>query len=328
MRATLIGPDALRAANELRERYPFLGNSCRIQPRVEPLEQLLAQRRHTTSPRLHRLYLCQEDEQEALKTALISGAFLHSAVGSIVVRLDRTAGMAEGFQSGRLDALAGRLRMVDVIAEGCDPGLIREDLTEMLARACHQRYLAEQFEAGVAPGSTGAMVGWEQLPEKFRSANRDLAVDVGRKLAQIGCLLTPRSAGEPEFAYRSGEVERLAELEHERWMAERLRTGWSYGAVRDEAAKRHPTMVPWDELTDEQKEKDRQAVRGFPAMLADAGLVIVRVEAADGEAPPTGRGAGPEHDPQIEALLAPQPGPPAADGSNIRSGGPPRARSR
>jgi voltage-gated potassium channel Kch len=303
MRATLIGHDAAQVANELRDRYAFLGRSCRIQPRTESLDRLLAQRRDAAAPRLHRLYLCQADEGEALKTALASAAYLRSAVGSIVVRLDRMAGMAEGFRgkggpsgAARLDALGGRLRMVDVIGEGCDPGLISEDLTETLARACHQRFLVEQFEAGAEPGSTAALVRWEELPEEYRDANRDLAADVGRKLNEIGCLLTPRAVGEPEFAYQGDEVERLAEREHARWMAERQRRGWVYGPRRDEAAKRHTGLVPWAQLNEEQREKDRQAVRGFPAMLADAGLVIVR----------TGPG-GRDPDPEIDALLHPRP---------------------
>jgi hypothetical protein len=189
------------------------------------------------------------------------------------------AGMAEGFQrdlSGRalLDALGGRLRMVDVTAEGCDPARIGDDLAEELARACHQRYLTEF--GGIGGGA--AMVGWEELPEDYRTANRDQAADVGRKLAAIGCLLNPRSAGEPEFAFRSDEVELLAQLEHERWTAERIRSGWTYGSQRDDAAKRHPCVAPWDALTDQYREKDRQAVLAIPVMLADVGLVIVRVE--------------------------------------------------
>ena len=322
MHAILIGPDAVEAASLLRDRYGFLGRSCRIQPRTEPLDRLLTQRRYTEEPRLRRLYLCQEDESEALKTALASVPYLHTAVGSIVVRLDKTAGVAEGFRrpgvtesGGMLDALAGRLRMVDVIFESCDPALIGEDLTEVLARACHQRYLVERFEAGDAPGIRPSLVCWEELAEEYRSANRDLAADVGRKFTEIGCLLAPRYAGEPEFAYEDGEVEWLAQQEHDRWTAERRSRGWVYGPQRDDAKKVHPSLLLWDELSTPQRDKDRQAVLALPAILADAGLVIVRVG--------PGR-AGPADARGNAAVDEAAPDAPV----RVRSGGLLRARSR
>ena len=61
-------------------------------------------------------------------------------------------------------------------------------------------------------------------------------------------------------------------------MAERLRHGWTLGQVRDEARRRHPSLVPWADLPEPQREKDRQVVRGLPSMLADGGLAIVRAE--------------------------------------------------
>jgi hypothetical protein len=43
---------------------------------------------------------------------------------------------------------------------------------------------------------------------------------------------------------------------HDAWLAEKERTGWRYGAVKDEETKTHPCYVPFDELPPEQKAKD------------------------------------------------------------------------
>lgn len=43
---------------------------------------------------------------------------------------------------------------------------------------------------------------------------------------------------------------------HEAWMAEKLAAGWEYGPVKDTAAKRHPCLVPFDQLPREQQAKD------------------------------------------------------------------------
>jgi hypothetical protein len=118
---------------------------------------------------------------------------------------------------------------------------------------------------------------WEDLAEDRRIANREQAMDIGRKLARIGCLLAPRSDATRDFGFRSGEVELLAELEHVRWVAERRRSGWAHGDTRDETARRHPDLVPWSELSNHSREKDRQAVEAIPDLLADVGLGIIRL---------------------------------------------------
>lgn len=71
-------------------------------------------------------------------------------------------------------------------------------------------------------------------------------------------------------------LEPMAEAEHNGWMAHRAANGWTYGPVRDDAAKKHPSMVPYAELPESEKEKDRNNVRHYPDFAARAGLKIVR----------------------------------------------------
>ena len=53
--------------------------------------------------------------------------------------------------------------------------------------------------------------------------------------------------------------ERIAENAHDVWALRRLRDGWTYGPARDDAAKRHPDLVPYAELSDAEKQYDRDA---------------------------------------------------------------------
>lgn len=280
--AVLVGPDARQAADLLIARYPFLENVCSLRAWTGTLEQLLSERSRAGAPRLRRLYLCQEDEGEALKSALNAVAHLRSAVGSVVVRLDRMSGIAKTFERERrgnalFDALGGRLRVVDVAEEACDPAVIGFDLVEGLARTGHQRYLLERLADGAAMGSAPAMGSWEQLSEGLRISNRAQIMDIGGKLAMIGCTLVPRPAPDQDFCYRQTEIEVLARREHERWSTERVGDGWRYGDRRDDAGKRHPDLVPWTRLSEPSREKDREAVRVLPELLAEVGLAIVRI---------------------------------------------------
>lgn len=43
---------------------------------------------------------------------------------------------------------------------------------------------------------------------------------------------------------------------HDNWMREKVGGGWTYGAVKDEVAKTHHCIVPFDQLPVEQQRKD------------------------------------------------------------------------
>ena len=46
------------------------------------------------------------------------------------------------------------------------------------------------------------------------------------------------------------------EQSHESWLAEKVRTGWKYGPVKNAETKEHPCFVPYTELPAEQQAKD------------------------------------------------------------------------
>jgi hypothetical protein len=70
-------------------------------------------------------------------------------------------------------------------------------------------------------------------------------------------------------------VERLAEAEHDGWMEQRLKNGWRQGEPRNDELKIHPLLVRYAKLSEKEKNKDRNAVRHFPEMVAKAGYRIV-----------------------------------------------------
>ena len=52
-------------------------------------------------------------------------------------------------------------------------------------------------------------------------------------------------------------AEQLAANTHDVWAAGRIKDGWTYGPVRNDAEKTHPCLIPYDELPDDEKEYDR-----------------------------------------------------------------------
>jgi len=72
-------------------------------------------------------------------------------------------------------------------------------------------------------------------------------------------------------------LERLAEAAHAIWMEGKLRDGWTHGPVTDKAKKIHNCLIPYSELSEADKESDRDLVRGIPIILAAAGYTIVEM---------------------------------------------------
>ena len=59
-------------------------------------------------------------------------------------------------------------------------------------------------------------------------------------------------------------IDRMAQREHDRWMAERLVSGWrppAEGEARDNELMIHNKIVPWDALNEQDKENDAVQVR-------------------------------------------------------------------
>lgn len=52
-------------------------------------------------------------------------------------------------------------------------------------------------------------------------------------------------------------TERIAENVHENWSAGRISDGWIYGEERDDEKKTTPCLVPYSELSESEKEFDR-----------------------------------------------------------------------
>lgn len=52
-------------------------------------------------------------------------------------------------------------------------------------------------------------------------------------------------------------LEAIAKNVHEVWAQKRIKQGWKYGEKRDDATKRHPCLVAYEELPEEEKVYDR-----------------------------------------------------------------------
>ncbi|MDX2289325.1 MAG: RyR domain-containing protein [Hyphomicrobiaceae bacterium] len=64
-------------------------------------------------------------------------------------------------------------------------------------------------------------------------------------------------------------TETLAENTHDTWARRRLADGWTHGPARDDDKKQHPSLIPYADLSESEKDYDRQtALETLKAIIA------------------------------------------------------------
>ncbi len=66
---------------------------------------------------------------------------------------------------------------------------------------------------------------------------------------------------EPGAVLSSARIGSLVKLEHKRWNAYMRSEGYVFGDVKNQLAKTHPCLVPWEKLDSDTKEYDIAAVK-------------------------------------------------------------------
>ena len=72
-------------------------------------------------------------------------------------------------------------------------------------------------------------------------------------------------------------AELMAENVHDVWAQTRISQGWTYGPERDDANKKHPCLVPYDELPEEEKVYDRNTSIETLRFILSKGFEIKKV---------------------------------------------------
>jgi ribonuclease HI len=148
-----------------------------------------------------------------------------------------------------------------------------------MARAIHQRWRQE----AIAKGETAPT--WQDLDESRKNSSRDQASHIPSHLRKIGCAVAPlRDRQAQDFTFTDSEIELLAITEHERWNHERIAAGWKLAEKKNVERKETPYLLPWKQLKQRYPdiaELDAVFIRAMPAILASAGLQIIRVSDAE-----------------------------------------------
>jgi len=164
------------------------------------------------------------------------------------------------------------------------------DLLETLAKLNHLLFcknlrkqhiiLGTVTDEKADPKTHSSLKPYACLPEHEKEQNRGAVRDIPNKLARFGYAMVPGRNNEPDIVFPTDILEKMAELEHKRWMQAKFNDGWKHGTITDKDNKIHALLVEWDDrrLTEEEKDKDRRLVaESIPCMLRKAGYTIVKL---------------------------------------------------
>lgn len=72
-------------------------------------------------------------------------------------------------------------------------------------------------------------------------------------------------------------TEKIAENVHEVWSQNRIKDGWKYGEVRNDARKETPCLIPYNKLPESEKEYDRNTALETLKLIIKLGYEIKKI---------------------------------------------------
>lgn len=124
---------------------------------------------------------------------------------------------------------------------------------------------------------------YNNLDEFTKESNLAAAERIPEVLSLLGLQIEPGDHPE-KLSHRkykkiledTNKLELTAEAEHNGWMEFLLLNGWVYDEIRNNEEKKHNLLVPYHELSETNKDKDRSSVRSYYEILENAGYDIIQ----------------------------------------------------
>lgn len=276
MRTTVVDPGAGAKWQALLMKHPGLDGQVAITcldvdldlPTPDVATRFVAA---LADPRPTLVVIATVDEAKGLETGLFVYHTLADPSVPVIVRTGSDSGLAALVNPVRGTPPFPGLAIFPFLDRACTVDVVDGGIREQIARGVHADHVAHG-----AGGGAGLHRPWEELSDAERESSRASADAIAAGLTGLGYLLVPLARwGSTAVSLAAADLETLAAAEHERWRAERLAAGWSYGRERDDVAKLNPLLVQWADLPAAAKQRNREAIQLIPEQLARAGVDVL-----------------------------------------------------
>jgi hypothetical protein len=147
---------------------------------------------------------------------------------------------------------------------------------ESLAIAIHENH--RMLHNADLHGGEDVMGAWEDISEAFKDINRSHAKDIPAALLKINYDIVAVKEKPLAISFTDKELDILSAHEHMRWYSDRKQSGWRYGDTKDYTEKTDPSLVPWESLPNEKKQKLIKVIKAWPKMLASSNFKLERLK--------------------------------------------------
>ena len=201
-----------------------------------------------------------------------------------VIAIDPPGGtvLSDFFMYGEYENNAGVFSLSGKYGENANSviaGNLLSDLDDRVSKEIHEAYRKkdlDELKRNPAHKLHPNSLEWSALPETIRDANRAVADHLEVKLRAISYQLT-NSKEVVDVELMQDEIEILAIMEHRRWWADRSLSGWKFSEVRDDIKRHHPNMVPYESMSEADKQKDRDSVLKIIDIAKQGGMKLTRM---------------------------------------------------
>jgi hypothetical protein len=280
LRVTIVDRHANSKTDSLCIRYPKMTHACElraiqveIQSPLFECADFLFNAHH--QPDLNAIYICVDNDAIGLQAGLTLTRRIPDANTPIVVRMAEETGLAKLLEFRKNHRNSYRhLFAFGYLNRTCTPDLLKNTPRDRLARLNHEEYTQREIQKGISPLNRPSMQPWESLESQFRQTNYNYVDHIQRMLEAAGYRIVPLSDWDaPAQRFPEEIVLQMAKMEHALWVQDLLAQGWRFAAgPKDPVARTHPDLVDWDDLSEDEREKNLAMINSIPAFLGRVGL--------------------------------------------------------
>ena len=268
---------ASRKVNNLYQEYPKLPSVCNLLPIDLELNksQLLKNsfEEQFKNERFDHVFICIGNPILAIQINLSLLELSNFSGVPFHVRLEKNSGLVDLLEDPiGVKSNQAMIHPFDMYQQTCTSNLVIGGVHELLAIKLRNNFLEN---LATPDASRQLEIPWEAVSEWEKEANRQQASRICKLLKAFGYSINPlKNWDAGELSFDQEELIGMAKMEHGLWAQWKRKTGWKFGKKRDPQKKTNPDLCPWEDLPEEERNKNMDFILNLPAILVSIGFQI------------------------------------------------------
>ncbi|MHA1680657.1 MAG: NAD-binding protein [Promethearchaeota archaeon] len=293
LKISVLDVDAEHERKCFLEEVPLIGEICtldfiKFSPTSKGDLKEIITRLYNENP-FNYIIICPDDDHQGFLRAIQINEILKKSITDhkrlqipVLVHMKRKTGFSKLDENVIVDGGETRIETsfipFGMVEDVCRKELVVNNAMLRVARLFQEDYHAERKKQRKSlKTNQEPMKDWMALKESLKQSNLHVADHIPVKLRAAGYdifKLPPSKSrnqeNETEIEFTGPEIEIMATIEHKRWMAERLLSGYVLNKkikATDHVKMESPYLIPYSELEDNVKIYDQNSVKLIPKAL-------------------------------------------------------------